>query len=118
MGTAFARLSLCVAVIVAGAYVATPRPCAAEDATVGHAGWIEEVTLNGFLATSYSYNFNRPEAGTNQFRVFDFDDNTFKLDVFELVAQKLAAKPSDSGFRVDIATGSSVPRVSAAAGAV
>src|SRR5439155_11826008 len=74
------------------------------------------VTLDGFLSTSYSYNFNRPASGTNQFRVFDFDDNTFKLDEFELVAQKPAAKARDAGFRVDLTVGSSVPRVTAAAG--
>ncbi len=52
----------------------------------------------------------------NRLRVFDFDDNTFALDLFELVAQKSAAGPSESGFRVDIAAGSSIPRVAASAG--
>src|SRR5215831_12092066 len=78
--------------------------------------WLGEVALNGFLASSYSYNFNRPASGTNQLRVFDFDDNTFKLDVFELVAQKPAARPRDAGFRVDLTLGSSIPRVTAASG--
>ena len=78
--------------------------------------WLDEVTLNGLLEGSYGYNFNRPDSGTNGYRVFDFDDNTFKLDVFELVAQKPALHPRESGFRIDLALGSSIPRASAAAG--
>jgi hypothetical protein len=78
--------------------------------------WYEEVAFNGFLSTSYSYNFNRPDSRENGYRVFDFDDNTFKLDVAELVVQRAAAKPGDSGFRVDMEMGGSVPRVSAASG--
>ena len=103
------------AALLAGAGLGSPRPCAAE-AAAGLPAWVQEVSLAGFLSTSWSYNFNRPPSGTNAFRVFDFDDDTFKLDVFELVAQKAAAKPGESGFRVDVAMGSSVPRVSAAAG--
>ena len=100
--------------LLAGACLGTPRPCAAAPSS--HPAWIDEVTLDGFLSTSYSYNINRPASGTNQFRVFDFDDNTFKLDEIELVAQKPAAKARDAGFRVDLTLGSSVPRVTAAAG--
>ena len=106
-----ARLAMA---LVVGACICAPRPGVAGDAAPP--AWLEEVTLNGFLATSYSFNSNRPESGTNQFRVFDIDDQTFKLDVFELVAQKAAVKPRESGFRADLALGGSVPRVSAAAG--
>jgi len=77
--------------------------------------WIQEVTFNGLLSTSYSYNFNRPASGTNQFRVFDVNDNTFALDEFELVAQKAVTRPRDVGFRVDLTIGSSVPHVTASA---
>jgi len=83
---------------------ATPRP------------WYEEIAVNGFLETSYSYNFDRPDTRRNALRVFDFEDNTFKLDVAELVVQRAAAKPREAGFRVDLEAGSSIPRVSAAAG--
>jgi hypothetical protein len=48
--------------------------------------------------------------------VFDFDDRTFKLDVFELVVQKKVAEPRDAGFRVDLTLGGSIPRVAASAG--
>src|SRR5262245_22982826 len=78
--------------------------------------WIQEITLNGFVGTSYSYNFNRPASGTNQYRVFDVNDNTFALDEFELVAQKAVTKPRDVGFRVDVTIGSSVSHVTASAG--
>ena len=76
----------------------------------------EEFTVNGLLSTSYSYNFNRPPSGTNQFRVFDFDDNTFKIDLAAIVLQKAVSKPGEAGFRVDAEAGSSIPRVSAAYG--
>ena len=78
--------------------------------------WYEELSVNAFVSASYSYNFNRPDSGTNQFRVFDFDDNTFKLDVAELVLQKAVAKPGETGFRVDFEAGSSVPPVSSSYG--
>jgi hypothetical protein len=78
--------------------------------------WYEEIAVNGFVSASYSYNFNRPDSGTNQLRVFDFDDNTFKVDVAEVVLQRAISKPGEAGFRVDLAAGSSIPRVSSSAG--
>jgi hypothetical protein len=78
--------------------------------------WYEEISVNAFVSASYSYNFNRPATGTNQFRVFDFDDNTFKVDVAEIVFQKAVSKPGDAGFRVDFVAGSSIPRVSSSYG--
>src|SRR6266850_7415355 len=105
-----------VAGLVAGIGFAELRPCAGDEASGGSPAWFNGMTLNGLIATSYSYNFNRPGSGTSQFRVFDFDDNTFKLDEFELVAQKAVGKTRDSGFRVDLTLGSSVPRVTASAG--
>jgi len=78
--------------------------------------WYEAITVNGFVSSSYSYNFNRPPSRLNGFRVFDFDDNSFKVDVAELVLQKPTPKVGDAGFRVDVAAGGSIPRVSAAAG--
>ncbi len=78
--------------------------------------WYQQITLNGLFSTTYSYNFNRPASGTNQFRVFDFDDGTFKVDVFELAVQHPVAKAGDAGFRVDAEAGQSIPRISAAYG--
>ena len=126
------------AAVVAEACASTLRPCAADDTAAAvnsettapsdSAGtsrsrpavtlpaWVGEVSFDGFLSASYSYNFNRPASGTNQFRVFDFDDNTFKLDIFELVVQRRIAEPREAGFRVDLTLGSSIPRVTASAG--
>lgn len=83
----------------------------AEDAK-----WYEGVTVNGFLSAAYSYNFNTPASGQNQFRVFDFDDNSFKVDVAEVVFQKPVAQAGDVGFRFDLEAGASIPRISAASG--
>src|SRR5258705_7950397 len=83
--------------MLAGACLCAPRLGAAEPAASAPT-WPSEVTLNGFLSSGYSWNSNRPTSGTNQFRVFDFDDNTFKVDVFELVVQKPVSRPRESGF--------------------
>lgn len=90
----------------------TPGPAPAPAAKP----WYEEISVNAFVSASYSYNFNRPDSGTNQFRVFDFDDNTFKVDVAEIVLQKAISKPGEAGFRVDLAAGSSIPRISSSFG--
>jgi len=104
-----------VAPWLAAALVACARLASGEESAASQP-WYEAVQLNGFVSTSYSYNFNRPNSRINSFRIFDFDDDSFKLDVFELVAQKPASKPHETGFRADLVFGSSIPRVSAAAG--
>ncbi|MEO8054259.1 MAG: porin [Acidobacteriota bacterium] len=78
--------------------------------------WYEEISVNAFVSASYSYNFNRPDTGSNQLRVFDFDDNTFKVDVAEVVLQKAVSKAGEAGFRIDFVAGSSIPRVSSSRG--
>ncbi len=105
---------LLLAVWAAGACVSPALAAQGEGASLPP--WLAEVTLNGFLSSSYSYNFNRPASLTNQFRVFDVNDNTFALDEFELVAQKAVTRPRDAGFRVDLTLGSSVPPVTASPG--
>mgnify|MGYP002352406523 FL=1 len=72
--------------------------------------------MNGMASVSWSYNLNRPASGTNQYRVFDFDDNSIKVDVVDLVVQKSVSKAGDAGFRVDAAAGASIPRMTAASG--
>lgn len=90
----------------------TPAPPAAPPAP----RWYDEIAVNGFLSTTYSFNLNRPDSGTNQYRVFDFDDNAFKIDVVTLTLQKAVSKPGEAGFRVDADAGASIPRVSASYG--
>jgi hypothetical protein len=75
------------------------------------AKWFEEIAVNAFVSTSYLYNTNRPDAGTNSYRVFDFSHNTFNVDVAELVVQMAPSKPNDAGFRVDFTAGNSIPQV-------
>jgi hypothetical protein len=75
-----------------------------------------DITFHGFVSGSYSYNFNTPDSGQNQLRVFDFDDNTFKIDVAEVVLEKTVPDSGNVGFRVDFVAGSSIPRIIASAG--
>jgi len=101
--------------MLAGAGLSMPRAALAQDSTASKP-WYEELAVNAFLSTTYSYNFNQPPTHTNAYRVFDFADNTFQIDVAELVIQHAAAKPGEGGFRADLEAGSSIPRVSAASG--
>jgi hypothetical protein len=105
----FAAASIAVAQEPAVAPAPAPAPAAPRP-------WYETIGVNAFVTTSWSWNFNRPASGTNQYRVFDFDDNTIKIDGAELVLQKVASAPGEAGFRVDAVAGASIPRVSAAAG--
>src|SRR5262245_20043740 len=113
-GWLFLAAALSVVIGVGGAPGA--RAADVQDSSAASRPWYEEIAVNGFVSTSYSYNFNRPYNRLNGYRVFDFDDNTFKVDLVEIVAERAATKPRDSGFRVDLAVGGSVPRVSAASG--
>jgi hypothetical protein len=92
----------------------TPPAAPPEGAT--QTPWYQKIEANGFASASFTYNFNRPFSRENQLRVFDFDDNTFKIDVAELVLQEPASKPGEAGFRVDATAGASVPRVAAGSG--
>jgi putative OmpL-like beta-barrel porin-2 len=113
-----ACVSIALATMAGAGPISSPPVSAQEAPTAaGHdAPWWEQIALDGFVSTTYSYNFNRPADRINRFRVFDFDDNTFKIDVAELVVQKAAAGARDAGFRVDLVAGGSIPRVSSATG--
>ncbi len=74
--------------------------------------WFDEIAVNAFVSTAYQYNSNRPATGASSYRVFDYNDNSFNLDVAEVVVQIAPTKPNDAGFRVDIEGGNSVPQVS------
>jgi hypothetical protein len=73
--------------------------------------WFNDLAVNAFVSTAYVYNANRPTTGANSYRVFDFNDNSFNLDVAELVVQIAASKPNDAGFRVDFDAGNSIPQI-------
>jgi hypothetical protein len=73
--------------------------------------WFDEIAVNAFVSTAYEYNSNQPTTGTTSYRVFDYNDNSFNLDVAEVVVQIVPTKPNDAGFRVDIAGGNSIPQI-------
>jgi hypothetical protein len=75
--------------------------------------------IHGFVSASYSYNLNKPPSQTNCglptgalsgcARIFDQDDNSFKLDNTELVFLKETPDTGDIGFRFDLTFGFSLP---------
>ena len=90
----------------------TPKDSAASTAkAVALPKWFDDLAVNAFVSTAYLYNANRPRTGANSYRVFDFNDNSFNLDVAQLVVQIAASKPNDAGFRVDFDAGNSIPQV-------
>lgn len=62
--------------------------------------FLKGITLSGFVDTSYTYNFNRPDSGTNTLRVFDTEDNSFEVDLVKLVFEKKSEE--GLGFRTDL----------------
>jgi hypothetical protein len=92
----------------------TPQDSAASNTKAAAAAlpkWFDEIAVNAFVSTAYIYNSNRPATGVNSYRVFDFNDNSFNLDVAELVVQIAPSKPNDAGFRVDFTAGNSIPQI-------
>jgi hypothetical protein len=90
---------------------ATDSSATATKAAEALPQWFNELAVNAFVSTAYEYNGNRPTTGANSYRVFDFNDNSFNLDVAEVVVQIAASKPNDAGFRVDFAAGNSIPQI-------
>ncbi len=77
--------------------------------------WFQQITINAYASTSYTWNFNNPKDNQNQLRAFDFNHNTIAIDAAEVVVQKAVANKGDFGFRLDLAMGS-VAQVAAARG--
>jgi hypothetical protein len=77
---------------------------------------IKDIEVHGFATSSYSYNFAQPSTRTNTLRVYDFDDNSFKLDNAEIVLKRDAAEIGDVGFRMDMTYGFSGPQVNKSSG--
>ena len=63
---------------------------------------LKDITLSGFIDTSYTYNFNGPDSRTNTGRVFDTEANNFNLQAAELVFEKLPPDAGGVGFRTDL----------------
>ncbi len=80
--------------------------------------FFEDIEIHGFVSSSYSYNLNKPASQTNCgnaallsgcARIFDQDDNSFKLDNTELVFLKDTPDVGNVGFRFDLTFGFSLP---------
>ncbi len=103
----------------AHAQASSPPPAPSAD-SVNAAGegkpWWRDISTNGYLSLSYTYNVNNPSPRINQFRVFDFNDDDPQLDVAQLVIQRAISEPKQFGFRFDLMAGSGVPEVTAAYG--
>jgi hypothetical protein len=95
----------------AGAQTIDSAPPTTGAAAAAIPKWFDELAVNAFVSTAFQYNGNRPTTGANSYRVFDFNDNSFNLDVAELVVQIPVSKPNDAGFRVDFAAGNSIPQI-------
>lgn len=63
---------------------------------------LKDITLSGFIDTSYTYNFNGPDSRTNTARVFDTEANNFNLQAAEVVFEKLPPESGGVGFRADL----------------
>lgn len=63
---------------------------------------LKDITLSGFIDTSYTYNFNGPDSRTNTARVFDTQANNFNVQAAELVFEKLPPDSGGVGFRTDL----------------
>ena len=77
---------------------------------------LKDIEVHGFATSSYTYNFSQPSDRTNALRVYDFDDDSFKLDNAEFVLKKDAKEIGDIGFRLDLTYGFSGPQVNKSSG--
>jgi hypothetical protein len=71
-------------------------------------GVLKDIKLNGFVSTSYNYNFR--DKRDIVLRDSQINANSFNLDIIELVFQKEATAPGDVGFRTDLTYGYTVPK--------
>ena len=71
--------------------------------------FLTDIQVNAFASFGYNYNMNTPASRLSSYRVFDSDDNSFNVDVAELVLQKTVAKAGDAGFRLDLEVGGAIP---------
>jgi hypothetical protein len=109
------RLFACI--LLAPAWSAARDPTTPAAATQAPAEpWYHDLSLNGFLSVSSSFNTNHPASRTNTLRVFDVDEGSITFDAAELVLQKPVTRSGDAGFRVDAMAGAAIPHVTASAG--
>ena len=100
--------------LAVGAALVSPRLLTAQAPARAEPGH-QAIELHGLVSTSFSYNVNQPASRINQLRVFDFDDDDFRIDLVELVVQRPVAGPGDFGFRADFTAGA-ISRIVASRG--
>ena len=86
-----------------------PPPVAASVPAAPAPGVLSDIQVNAFASFGYSYNMNTPANRQSSYRVFDADDNSFNIDVAEVVLQKSVARSGDAGFRLDLEVGGAIP---------
>ena len=68
-----------------------------------------DLSLYGYVETSYTQNFNNPESGINSSRSFDGDANSFRPNMAQLVLEKVAGSGGGlterAGFRIKLNVG-------------
>ncbi len=89
--------------------------CAPRAAAQANAGSAPKVTVDAYVSLALTHNTNDPPSELNGLRVFDLDDDDLAIEG-ELVVQRAVSAPGELGFRIDLAAGSNIPRVSAASG--
>ena len=102
-------------ILAAGAALLLPRLLAGQAPPASPEPGHQAIEFHGLVSTSFSFNLNEPPARTNQLRVFDYDDDDFRIDLVELVVRRPASGSGDFGFRVDFTAGA-VSRVAASRG--
>ncbi|MBI5563140.1 MAG: porin [Deltaproteobacteria bacterium] len=80
---------------------------AAEDLTVADA--LKEVKVNGFASAGYNYSFNGPQSRDIKMRPFNNKDNSFGVELAQLVFHKDASEAESTGFWLDLNFGYTVP---------
>jgi hypothetical protein len=95
------------AVLIAG-MAAFAVPAYAEDAKPAPGLNVDEIKkalgLSIYLQGSYNYNFNGPDSGLNDLRIFDQKANSFMLDLAQIVFQK--DPPNNGlGFKLKLSAG-------------
>jgi hypothetical protein len=116
LGRARSAAPLAVAFVALAAVAGAQQPAAPPSAPPPPPPPAPAFLINGFASVAYVHNFNDPPSDTNQFRIFDFKADTFKVDVVELVLQRTTPVKNSVGFRIDAEAGGSVPKISAASG--
>ncbi len=90
----------------------------------GADGFLSGLQIGGYVSSSYTYNFNNPDAGQSTFvpsgntgtqlvNQFNTDHNSFTLDAVKLEIGKPTSGPGTAGFQFDLLFGENASILSA-----